>query len=80
MLEIARELDSINYLYSVDDIIMVTDTQVIEMMHCILQRMKIIVAVAPAAIFHYVLKVFGKKSCAVISGGNLEPSLFKQWL
>jgi threo-3-hydroxy-L-aspartate ammonia-lyase len=71
-------------LNSVDDIITVTDTQVIEMMRYFMQRMKIIVeptgAVAPAAVFHNVLHVTGKKICAIISGGNVEPSLFKQWL
>jgi threo-3-hydroxy-L-aspartate ammonia-lyase len=71
----------LNYL---DDVITVTDTQVIEMMRYFMQRMKIIVeptgAVAPAAVFHNVLKLSGKKICAVISGGNVEPSLLKQWL
>jgi threonine dehydratase len=68
----------------VDDMITVTDTQVIETMRYIMQRMKIIVeptgAVAPAAVFHNVLKLSGKKICAIISGGNVEPSLLKQWL
>ena len=68
----------------VDDIITVTDTQVIEMMRYLMQRMKIIVeptgAVAPAAVFHNVLHLSGKKICAIISGGNVEPSLLKQWL
>ncbi|MCX6122952.1 MAG: threonine/serine dehydratase [Ignavibacteriales bacterium] len=68
----------------VDDVITVTDTQVIEMMRYCMQRMKIIVeptgAVAPAAVFHNVLKLSGKKICAIISGGNVEPSLLKQWL
>jgi threonine dehydratase len=49
-----------------------------------MHRMKIIVeptgAVAPAAIFSNVLNVSGKKVCAVISGGNVEPSLLKLWL
>jgi len=68
----------------VDDIITVTDTQVIEMMRYFMQRMKIIVeptgAVAPAAVFHNVLHVSDKKICAILSGGNVEPSLLKQWL
>ncbi len=68
----------------VDDIITVTDMQVIEMMRYFMQRMKIIVeptgAVAPAAVFHNVLNLSGKKICAILSGGNMEPSLLKQWL
>jgi len=68
----------------VGDVITVTDTQVIEMMRFFMQRMKIIVeptgAVAPAAVFHNVLKLSDKKICAIISGGNMEPSLLKQWL
>jgi threo-3-hydroxy-L-aspartate ammonia-lyase len=68
----------------VDDLLTVTDTQVIEMMRYCMQRMKIVIeptgAVAPAAVFHHVLDVTGKKVCAIISGGNVEPSLLKQWL
>lgn len=68
----------------VDDIVTVTDDQVITMMQFFAQRMKIIVeptgAVAPAAVFFNVLGISGKRVCAVISGGNVEPSLLKQWL
>jgi len=68
----------------VDDIITVTDAQVIKMMRYFMERMKIIVeptgAVAPAAVFHNVLNLSGKKICAILSGGNVEPSLLKQWL
>jgi threonine dehydratase len=68
----------------VDDIITVTDTQVIGMMRYFMQRMKIIAeptgAVAPAAVFHNILNVSGKRICAIISGGNVEPSLLKLWL
>ena len=71
-------------LQYVDDMITVTDAQVIEMMRTLMERMKIIVeptgAVAPAAVFHHVLHLSGKKICAIISGGNVEPSHFKQWL
>ena len=49
----------------VDDIITVTDTQVIGMMRYFMQRMKIIAeptgAVAPAAVFHNILNVSGKR-------------------
>ena len=68
----------------VDDIVTVTDAQVIEMMRYLMQRLKIIVeptgAVAPAAVFHHILPLSGKKICAILSGGNVEPSLLKQWL
>ena len=68
----------------VDDIITVTDTQVIGMMRYFMQRMKIIAeptgAVAPAAVFHNIHNVSGKRICAIISGGNVEPSLLKLWL
>jgi threonine ammonia-lyase medium form len=71
-------------LHYVDDIITVTDLQVIEMMRYFMQRMKIIVeptgAVAPAVVFHNVLNISDKKICAIISGGNVEPSFLKQWL
>ena len=68
----------------VDDVITVTDTQVIDMMRYLMQRMKIVVeptgAVAPAAVFHNILHMSEKKICAILSGGNVEPSLLKQWL
>jgi threo-3-hydroxy-L-aspartate ammonia-lyase len=68
----------------VDDVITVTDAQVIEMMRFFLERMKIVVeptgAVAPAAIFHNVLGLSGKKICAIISGGNVDPAFLKKIL
>jgi threonine dehydratase len=68
----------------VDDVITVTDSQVIDMMRYLMQRMKIVVeptgAVAPAAVFHNILHLSEKKICAIMSGGNVEPSLLKQWL
>ena len=68
----------------VDDIITVTDTQVIEMMKFFLERMKIVVeptgAVAPAAVFHNTLGFSRKKVCAIISGGNVNPALLKKIL
>ncbi len=68
----------------VDEIVTVTDEQVIAMMQFFAQRMKIVVeptgAVAPAAVFFNVFGFSGKRICAVISGGNVEPSLLKQWL
>jgi threonine dehydratase len=68
----------------VDDIVTVTDDQVIAMMQFFARRMKIVVeptgAVAPAAVFFDVLGASGKRICAVVSGGNAEPSLLRQWL
>ncbi|HEY4611719.1 MAG TPA: threonine/serine dehydratase [Bacteroidota bacterium] len=68
----------------VDDVITVTDEQVIAMMKFFIQRMKIVVeptgAVAPAALFHNVLALAGKKACAILSGGNADPNFLKQIL
>jgi threonine ammonia-lyase medium form len=68
----------------VDDIVTVTDAQVIETMRFLLQRMKVVAeptgAVAPAAVQHNVLRLSGKRICAIISGGNVEPALLKQIL
>ncbi|MGH2569204.1 MAG: threonine ammonia-lyase [Bacteroidota bacterium] len=68
----------------VDDVVTVSDEQVIEMMKFFLERMKILVeptgAVAPAAVFQNVLGITGKKVCAIISGGNVDPALLKQIL
>jgi threo-3-hydroxy-L-aspartate ammonia-lyase len=68
----------------VDDVITVTDAQVIEMMRFFLERMKIVVeptgAVAPAAVFHNVLGLSGRKLCAIISGGNVDPAFLRKIL
>jgi threo-3-hydroxy-L-aspartate ammonia-lyase len=68
----------------VDDVITVSDEDVIDMMKFFLERMKIVVeptgAVAPAAIMKNVLGLKDKKVCAVISGGNVDTELFKQWV
>lgn len=68
----------------VDDVVTVTDAQVIEMMRFFLERMKIVAeptgAVAPAAIYHNVLGLSGKKICAIISGGNIDPAFLKKIL
>jgi len=68
----------------VDDVITVTDEQVIEMMRFFLERMKIVVeptgAVAPAAVFHNILRLAEKRVCAIISGGNVDMALLKTWL
>ncbi len=68
----------------VDDVITVTDSQVIATMKFFLERMKIVVeptgAVAPAAVFFNTLKLTGKNVCAIISGGNVSPELLKSIL
>jgi threonine dehydratase len=68
----------------VDDMITVTDAQVIEMMKFFVERMKVVVeptgAVAPAAVFHNVMGLHSKKICAIISGGNVDPAFLKSIL
>jgi len=68
----------------VDDVVTVTDDQVVETMKFFLERMKIVVeptgAVAPAAVYHNVLDISSKNVCAVISGGNVSPQLLKSLL
>jgi threonine dehydratase len=65
----------------VDDMITVTDAQVIEMMKFFVERMKVVVeptgAVAPAAVFHNVMGLRSKKICAIISGGNVDHAFLK---
>jgi threonine dehydratase len=66
----------------VDDVVAVTDDQVISMMKFLLERMKTVVeptgAVAPAAVYHNVLGISGSKVCAIISGGNVDPAFLKK--
>jgi threonine ammonia-lyase medium form len=68
----------------VDDVITVTDEQVIETMRFFLERMKIVVeptgAVASAAMYYNVLNLKRKKVCTMISGGNVAPDLLKRIL
>lgn len=68
----------------VDDVITIKDEDIFPMMKFFLERMKILVeptgAVAPAAVKTNSLKVKGKKICAVISGGNVDPELLKNIL
>jgi threonine dehydratase len=68
----------------VDDVITVTDDQVIETMRFFLERMKIVVeptgAVSPAAVYHNILNLRQKRIVAMISGGNVAPELLKQIL
>lgn len=68
----------------VDDVVTVSDEQVIETMRFLLERMKVVVeptgAVAPAAIYHNILGLSGKTVCAIISGGNVDPAFLKKIL
>ncbi len=68
----------------VDDVITIKDDDIYPMMKFFLERMKILVeptgAVAPAAVMKNVLGLKGKKVCAVISGGNVDPVFLKQLL
>ncbi|MBI3006127.1 MAG: threonine/serine dehydratase [Ignavibacteriales bacterium] len=68
----------------VDDVITVSDQQVIDMMKFLIERMKVVVeptgAVAPAAVYHNVLNLSGKTVCAIISGGNVDPAFLKKIL
>ncbi len=66
----------------VDDIITIKDEDVFPMMKFFFERMKIVVeptgAVAPAAVMKNELHIRGKKICALISGGNIDPDLLKK--
>jgi threonine dehydratase len=68
----------------VDDIITIRDEDIFPTMKFFLERMKIVVeptgAVAPAAVRLNEKKISGKKICAVISGGNVDPAVLKQLL
>ncbi len=68
----------------VDDVVTVTDSQVIDTMRFFMERMKIVVeptgAVAPAAVLFNILGLTGRKICAMISGGNVSPELLKSIL
>jgi threonine dehydratase len=68
----------------VDDVVTVKDEDVLEMVKFFLSRMKIVVeptgAVAAAAVMKKVIGPAGKKVCAVISGGNIDPKMLKDLL
>ena len=71
-------------LKAVDDMVTVTDAQVVEMMKFFIEKMKVIVeptgAVAPTAIFHNTLNLRSKSVCAIVSGGNVDPVFLKSIL
>lgn len=68
----------------VDNIVTINDADIPPMMKFFFDRMKIVVeptgAVAPAAMMNNVLNLKGKRVCAIISGGNVDPQFFKQLL
>jgi len=68
----------------VDDIITVTDEDVLTAMRFFFERMKVVVeptgAVAPAAVLTDKLHLKGKKICGVISGGNVDAEVFRSML
>ncbi len=66
----------------VEEILLVSDAQVIETLKFMLLRMKILVeptgAVAPAALFHQAVSAPGSKVGVIISGGNIDAGLLAQ--
>jgi threonine dehydratase len=68
----------------VDDIVTVTDEEVRETMKFLLLRMKTLAeptgAVAPAAVYHRKLGRMPGQVCAIISGGNVDPSFISSLL
>ena len=68
----------------VDDVITIPDSAIFPMMRFFAERMKIVVeptgAVAPAAVMTNALALKGKKVAALISGGNVDPEIFRKAL
>lgn len=68
----------------VEDILLVSDAQVIETLKFMLIRMKIVVeptgAVAPAALFHRLMAATGAKVGVIVSGGNVDASGLAKYL
>jgi len=68
----------------VDDVITIKDDDILPMMKFFIERMKVVVeptgAVAPAAVMKNASGLKGKKICAVISGGNVDPELLRKIL
>ena len=71
-------------LRCVDDVVTIADEDIFPMMKFFYERMKIVVeptgAVASAAVMKSVPGIRGKKVCCVISGGNVDPEVFKRIL
>jgi threonine dehydratase len=68
----------------VEDILLVSDEQVIEALNFMLIRMKILAeptgAVAPAAVLKRLIDAPGAKIGVIVSGGNIDPTLLAQLL
>lgn len=68
----------------VDDVVTVTDDEVIAMVKFFMERMKTVVeptgAVSAAAVMFGKVPVKGRKVCCLVSGGNIALTLLKQWL
>lgn len=65
-----------------DDIILVSEEEMVDAGKLFLERMKIVVEFSGAIVLAAILKdrrFVGKKTCAIISGGNIDMrSFFKQ--
>ena len=68
----------------VEDILLVSDEEVIETMRWLLTRMKILVeptgAVAAAALLHVKLPIKGARVGVILSGGNVDPEVLREVL
>ena len=68
----------------VDDVITIRDGDILPMMKFFAERMKIVVeptgAVAPAAVMKKAIGASGKRVCALISGGNVDPEMLRKML
>jgi threonine dehydratase len=68
----------------VEDILLVSDEQVIEALNFMLLRMKILAeptgAVAPAAVLNRLIDAPGAKIGVIVSGGNIDPALLARLL
>ncbi len=65
----------------VDDVVTIEDEDIYPMMRFFFERMKTVVeptgAVAPAAVMKNVLDLKGRRICAVVSGGNIDPAFLR---
>lgn len=68
----------------VDEVVLVSDAQIIEAVKVLLERAKLLVepaaAAGTAALLSHKLPVAGKRVVLVLSGGNLSLPLLKNWL
>jgi len=66
-----------------EDIILVTESEIIDATQLVLERMKIVIEPSSATVVAAVLKdprFKGKKVCCIISGGNVDMSVLFQHL